>query len=120
MKGETMKIRTGFVSNSSSSSFVAVVPMKIHERVLERKHPYIRAVVEALGGKKTVFGRECFVTSTYSSQNYNVWDSLFFDWEGEIPEIEYGSEIDPYDAYEEVYLPAVRKEGEVFTHSISY
>jgi len=124
-----MKIRIGFVSNSSSSSFVAVVPMKIHEKVLARTHPYVRAVVEVLGREKMVFGGKCFVTSTYSNQGYGTWDHIDIDYLYDnvlhVPYVPYAGdeeneEMDPYYAYKEIYLPAVEKEGEIFTHSISY
>ena len=116
-----MKIRSGFVSNSSSSSFVAVVPMKIHEKVLEKNHPYVRAVVEALGSKRTVFGIECFVTSTYSDQGYGTWDCVDADWPcDDIPNTRYGNEMEPYFAYEELYMEEAEKEGEIFTHSESH
>jgi len=116
-----MKVRNGFVSNSSSSSFVAAVPMKIHERVLARHHPYVRAVVEALGDERTVLGKKCFVTSTYSDQGYGTWDWVDVDWPcNEIPDTKYDGEMEPYFAYEEIYIEQVRKEGEVFTHSSSH
>lgn len=116
-----MKVRSGFVSNSSSSSFVAVIPIEIHEKVLAQHHPYVRATVETLGSKRTVFGRECFVTSTWSDQGTSIWEYLDVDWpRDEIPDTKYGGEMEPYFAYEELYLEEVRKEGEIFVHSISH
>jgi len=116
-----VKIRSGFVSNSSSSSFVAVVPMETHEWVLRLNHPYVRAVVEALGGKKTVFGIECFVTSTYSDQGTSTWEWLDVKYPvDEIPDTEYGNEMDAYYAYEEIYLPGVQAQGKIFMHTSSH
>lgn len=40
------KIRVGFVSNSSSSSFVLVTTLPNHQKALAEMSPYYRAVVE--------------------------------------------------------------------------
>lgn len=43
-----MKLRLGFVSNSSSSSYVVVTTNEMHEEALRTLHPYIQAVVESV------------------------------------------------------------------------
>ena len=41
-----MKIRIGFVSNSSTSSFICVLTVEAYNKLLEELHPFVRACVE--------------------------------------------------------------------------
>jgi len=75
-----MKIRNGFVSNSSSSCYVIVVPMQTHYIIVDKLSDYQRAVVHAVGTRETVLGRECFVLGDLLIQDcsYN-FDDLHID-----------------------------------------
>lgn len=78
-----MKTRNGFVSNSSSSSFIIVCTLDDHKKALENLHPYYRAWVEQLAGyEESVFlGREIvIVTAMEDGDSYSV------TYDGEIPE----------------------------------
>lgn len=67
-----MKTRTGFVSNSSASSFLLMVKKERWENLKEELHPYVRHVAEILNEaymypnyyETTVFGEDviCFCT----------------------------------------------------------
>ena len=41
-----MKVRNGFVSNSSSSSFVCITTLENHQRAIQNVHPYTREVLK--------------------------------------------------------------------------
>jgi len=121
-----MKIRIGLVSNSSSSSFIAIVPMEIHEKVLSELHPFVTAVVNTIGEEQDVLGQRCFVTGEFCTMDYgSLDDGVDFEWnEGDDDDDESGEYRDedvikdPSYAYKELYLPRARKLGKIFTYSM--
>lgn len=120
-----MKIRMGFVSNSSSSSFIAIVPMDIHEKVLSELHPFVTAVANAIGEEQDVLGQRCFVTSGLSVMDCGPFDGLYvdFDWDDDEDDEDWeerpeGEERDPEYVYDELYLTRARELGTIFAHSM--
>jgi len=69
-----MKIRSGFVSNSSSSSFVAWVPKEEWETLKQTFDSLEMAIAEYLTDTSNVFGQECIsfhsVSGNYDSFEY--------------------------------------------------
>jgi len=63
-----MKIRTGFVSNSSSSSFVLIVTKDEYDRVCSQEDPIVRAILEAVMKSTNVLGNECMLYDDCSSE----------------------------------------------------
>lgn len=51
-----MKIRIGFVSNSSSSSFVLIVKKELHDKVFKTLDKYEKYVIEEVSHEATVLG----------------------------------------------------------------
>ena len=80
-----MKIRSGFVSNSSSSSFVVIAAKDVVDTVLATLSPYEQAVAKYvqqadkkfMGGTVSIFQG---MTGNYDSWEYG------FEYEGEQPE----------------------------------
>lgn len=71
-----MKIRTGFVSNSSSSSFVALMSKEKYDELISKMDdPLHRAVVEELSSETTFMGKEC-VKYSYMSGNYSYLEYM--------------------------------------------
>ena len=61
-----MKIRNGFVSNSSSSSFMIVVKQEDHKQALEAMHPYYKAWFADWGDtRQKLFGEDVHVFNMY-------------------------------------------------------
>ena len=106
-----MKFRKGFVSNSSSSSFVLVITKSAHERIMSRLHDYVKAVIEEMEPKEDIFmGSDVLAFSTFSDQGgYGTFDDISPEYEGEIPIGEWDDEMSPYEAWD-VYKEEAKKE----------
>ena len=86
-----MKRRIGFVSNSSSSSFVIVVTKEKWDEEFNKLHPYIKAHIDFLAShgvwKQTNFAGKDVVMFGYTSGNASPYEwGGKPDYEGEIPE----------------------------------
>jgi hypothetical protein len=66
-----MKIRSGFVSNSSSSSFLMIVLKKDHEEVMAQLTQFERKVVEYLSKEFKAFGLNLVKFSKMNSEDDN-------------------------------------------------
>jgi len=90
-----MKIRNGFVSNSSSSSFVIVVPNEIHEKVLaEMNDEVASAIINSFANNKFKEDKGMIVFFDYSDDcGSSLWDDF------NIPE-----ELEKYDGKKSNYL----------------
>ena len=100
-----MKIRNGFVSNSSSSSFLLVTTKVNYDKVLESLSEEEKELVKKcdyLFGTKKAFGQE-LITISYINGEYSSFEDL--------PK---GSA----DLIQETIIPALRKDSDnCFTHS---
>ena len=79
-----MKIRTGFVSNSSSSSFIAIVELSLFEEALNQiKDERYQKIIKAISTKQKVFGKEVMVTQEMSDSGgvSSVFGEGDFDYE---------------------------------------
>ena len=76
-----MKIRSGFVSNSSSSSYLLIVPKETHEEVYPLLNPYCQETINyIIEGPLTILGQECYVLNWWSG-NINTFE----DWSPNVP-----------------------------------
>ena len=84
-----MKIRTGFVSNSSSSSFIIITSKENHERVLKDLHPFYQEVIKIMSVEKNFFGKDMVYTMNLTDRGGN---STLFGEYSSVSEIEYKGE----------------------------
>jgi hypothetical protein len=100
-----MKIRNGFVSNSSSSSFLLVTTKMNYDKVLESLSENEKELLKKcnyLFGRKKAFGQE-LITISYINGEYSSFEDL--------PK---GSA----DLIQETIIPALRVDSDnCFTHS---
>jgi hypothetical protein len=78
-----MKIRTGFVSNSSSSSFVLIVEKNHFEEMIAKAHPFTQALVAECGAPVQVLGVEAVRFNGYDEHGENWLEGVSVDYHGE-------------------------------------
>ena len=107
-----MKTRNGFVSNSSSSSFVAIVEKSTFDKVLSMlEDERDKKVIKHVANKESKFGRTLMTVNEY--QDSGGFSNLFggdegsdFDFEGAgITEEEVESPYDHPECEDETYCP---------------
>ena len=104
-----MKIRSGFVSNSSTSSFVVVIKKEHHEKVMEAIQPYIKACIEALSPVAKKFnGQDLISFGTMTTMGGTQWEEIDVEFEGDI------GNLDPEDAKYESVDDYIEKAKELF------
>lgn len=115
-----MKVRQGFVSNSSSSSFVIASPVNIWDKVYNQLTPFEKAVADALVSKERGFGQDIMVISEFSD---NGGGGTLEDLEVDYDTTDDGDDDDDYndnvyEAYSKI-TDLLEKEGGdlVFIHS---
>jgi hypothetical protein len=97
-----MKRRKCFVANSSSSSFVMIIPKDIHEEAVAKCHPYVVAIATQVLEPATIFGKECLVYHNLDIQGYNSeWEVFELDYDGEYPLTEHGTRMSIYGGWSE-------------------
>jgi hypothetical protein len=84
-----MKIRNGFVSNSSSSSFVYIIKAEKYDEFLSGLDDYKKEIIERLSPKKDVaFGIDVFIISG-GLENTSSFDCMRIDAGSDLNESEF-------------------------------
>ena len=76
-----MKIRNGFVSNSSSSSFVCIIRKEAFDKVIAKKGLLWKAFALQFFSKSTVLGIDCMYFEGMTG-NYSTFDDTSLNIEG--------------------------------------
>lgn len=84
-----MKIRMGFVSNSSSSSFVVLTTKENHERVLAKMSEQQRGIIEQMISKTKFLGKEMVYLGGLGYDGaYDFTENIDITCDGKFPEQE--------------------------------
>ncbi len=115
-----MKTRNGFVSNSSSSSYVVMTTMENHLRALSKLGGYAQAVINALEGTKCKFlGKDCISFMQLSVMDNDPFEGLDVDYDEPEDADEDDDANNPSDAFDRYRELLNEKPNEVFSDSAS-
>lgn len=99
-----MKIRQGFVSNSSSSSFVLFVEKKTHEEVLSKMNKIEQGVIRQLEQGIDKFNDiEFIILGEHIVQDFGTWNYVFLNKEDFSEEDIKKFETDGYKSPSEIF-----------------
>ena len=116
-----MKIRAGFVSNSSSSSYTVILPVHDFEHVLHTIDiDYYRAIIREIVSKEKVIGIDCVVLSYFTGNHDNIeYFELSQELEERLKKDELEINEEKYHAICE-YEQCVNESERGFVHSVDY
>ena len=77
-----MKIRNGFVSNSSSSSFLLISTVENYEQVKAALTKFQQAVAEQMKTEVNVFGKDMVSFETWESHGASWAEDFYLEEEG--------------------------------------
>ena len=115
-----MKIRNGFVSNSSSSSFLLITTKENHEKAFKQLSPYEKAVIKTIVSTGNFLGRKiiwigdlCPMDYSYTFEELKVSNYK----EGSDPEAESEGSYEAFSKYENI-VNELSDEDEIFSWSM--
>lgn len=120
-----MKIRTGFVSNSSSSSFVVFTSAENFDTVLEKFKPCERQIISRISEQAPTFNGIKMKAIGCMEGNYSSFEDNYPDFEEDdvaYLEDEYGDEYGEYICHMVVdkFIRELEDNGDCLSHSENF
>jgi len=118
-----MKTRNGFISNSSSSSFVLIVGKTVYDNEFKNLPPFEKDLISYasktvdIDGKEVVVIEGCYGDGGNTFDNYDIGDgNTNYKKDSDIAE----EETDDYDEILTDFVSKVRKNTKHYYHTQSY
>lgn len=112
-----MKTRRGFVSNSSSSSFVIVIKEEAFQLALQNKADWEREILDQMLPPDVCFGIQCRVGSKLNNAGgYSSWEELNIEFNSKYKEV---NGFDDDADYGDVNDTGMKYDEEAFYHCYS-
>jgi hypothetical protein len=71
-----MKTRNGFVSNSSSSSFIIIIGKETADKIIETLDPFVKETVEWLKVEEKLEGKTVYIFEGFSCDGGSTFDEF--------------------------------------------
>lgn len=106
-----MKTRNGFVSNSSSSSFIIIIGKETADKIIETLDPFVKETVEWLKEEHTLDGKKLYIFEGFSGEAGCTFDNFkpSKEFKAKIKEDDCGGPSNYFDEFEEL----ARKAGAI-------
>jgi hypothetical protein len=74
-----MKIRKGFVSNSSTCNYTVIIDKSEHDKIIDSLHPFVRHLLHMMHAKEKKLHNQDVVVVQWVEGNEDMWEDVYAD-----------------------------------------